>query len=96
MDLMNYIKPELIIVAIACYFVGMALKNTRLIKDKFIPLVLGGFSILACTIYVLATCPLSTSQNIMMAIFTAVTQGILAAGLSTYVHQLIKQAGKKE
>ena len=31
-----------------------------------------------------------------MAIFVAITQGILAAGLSTYVNQLIKQANKEE
>ena len=31
-----------------------------------------------------------------MAIFTAIVQGILVAGLSTYVNQLIKQTHKDE
>ena len=31
-----------------------------------------------------------------MAIFTAIVQGILVAGLSTYVNQLIKQTTKDE
>lgn len=31
-----------------------------------------------------------------MALFTAITQGIIVAGLSTYVNQLIKQSGKEE
>ena len=31
-----------------------------------------------------------------MAVFTAITQGILVAGLSNYVNQIIKQASKEE
>ena len=33
----NYVKPELIVVAIALYFVGMALKQAQAVKDKYIP-----------------------------------------------------------
>lgn len=35
-------------------------------------------------------------QDIALAAFTTIVQGILVAGLSTYVNQLIKQKGKKE
>ena len=80
----NYVKPELIVVAIALYFVGMALKQAQAVKDKYIPLILGGISIVICAIYVFATCTCGTGQDIAMAIFTAITQGILIAGLSTY------------
>ena len=38
----NYVKPELIVVAIALYFSGMALKQAQAVKDKYIPLILGG------------------------------------------------------
>ena len=31
-----------------------------------------------------------------MAVFTAIVQGILVAGLSTYVNQVIKQSNKNE
>ncbi|HJC91429.1 MAG TPA: phage holin family protein, partial [Candidatus Mediterraneibacter excrementigallinarum] len=31
-----------------------------------------------------------------MAVFTAIVQGILVAGLSTYVNQIIKQINKTE
>ena len=44
----NYVKPELIVVAIALYFVGMALKQAQAVKDKYIPLILGGISIAIC------------------------------------------------
>lgn len=92
----NYVKPELIVVAIALYFVGMALKQAQAVKDKYIPLILGGISIAICAIYVFATCTCGTVQDIAMAIFTAITQGILIAGLSTYVNQIVKQANKDE
>ena len=31
----NYVKPELVVVAIALYFVGMALKQAQTVKDKY-------------------------------------------------------------
>ena len=76
----NYVKPELIVVAIALYFVGMALKQAQAVKDKYIPLILGGISIAICAIYVFATCTCGTGQYVAMAIFTAITQGIMIAG----------------
>ena len=70
--------------------------EAQAVKDKYIPLILGGISIAICAIYVFATCTCGTGQDIAMAIFTAITQGILIAGLSTYVNQIVKQANKDE
>lgn len=95
-QVMNYVKPELIVVAIVLYFVGVWLKRAEAIKDKYIPLILGSVGIVLCAIWVLATCPLDTGQNIAMAVFTAIIQGILVTGLSTYVNQIIKQVQKTE
>ena len=44
--LVNYIKPELLITAVALYFMGIALKEAQAVKDKYIPLILGGVGIL--------------------------------------------------
>ena len=96
MDLMQYIKPELVIVAIVCYVIGIGLKKTQTIKDKYIPFSLGTSSIVLCAIWVFANCPVATGQEIASAVFMAITQGILMAGLSTYVNQLIKQTKKTE
>ena len=41
-QIMNYIKPELVVVAVVLYFVGMALKKAQAVADKNIPLILGG------------------------------------------------------
>lgn len=94
--LVDYIKPELLITAIALYFMGIALKESQAVKDKYIPLILGCAGILICGIYVFATCSCKNAQDIAMAVFTSTTQGVLVAGLSTYVNQLIKQLEKDE
>ena len=95
-QIMNYVKPELVVVAVVLYFVGMWLKKAETVPDKYIPLLLGVIGIMICGIYVIATCNLSGVQNIAMAVFTTVVQGILVAGLSTYVNQIIKQFNKEE
>lgn len=92
----NYIKPELVVVAFVLYFIGMGIKKSETIKDKYIPLILGAVGIVLCAIWVLGTCPLGTMQNVAIAAFTAIVQGVLVAGLSTYVNQIIKQAEKTE
>ena len=94
--IMNYVKPELIVVAVVLYFIGTGLKQSQTVKDKYIPLILGGLGIALCAVWEFASCPISTGQEIAMAVFTAIIQGILTAGLSTYVNQTIKQIGKKE
>lgn len=100
MDLINmlkeYIKPELLVVAIVLYFVGMGIKNTELIKDKYIPIILGSLGVIVSAIYVIATSTINGYQEVLMAIFTSIVQGVLVAGASVYVNQIIKQKKKEE
>ena len=95
-QIIEYIKPELITVAVVLYFIGLGLKKAEAVADKYIPLILGAAGIILCAFWVLATEPLKDGQEIAMAVFTAVIQGILTAGLSTYVNQNIKQVRKTE
>lgn len=94
--ILNYVKPELVVLAVVLYFVGLALKKAQAVKDKFIPLILGLAGIALALIWVLATSELSGARQIMLAVFTAIVQGVLVAGLSTYANQIIKQASKEE
>lgn len=96
MDIMNYVKPELIVVAIVLYIIGVGIKKTESVKDKYIPYILGVGGIILSAIWVMANSSLGTVQEILMAIFTSIVQGILVAGLSNYVNQLIKQGQKTE
>lgn len=87
----NYIQPELLILIPVLYFIGIGVKKTSLIADKLIPIVLGAVGIVLATIYVLAVNGVTGWQQVMTAIFTAITQGILAAGASVYCNQIYKQ-----
>ena len=95
-EIMKYVKPELLMVAVVLYFIGIGLKQSQAVRDKYIPLILGGIGIVLCAVWGFASCPTSTGQEIAMAVFTSTTQGVLVAGLSTYVNQLIKQLEKDE
>lgn len=95
-QILNYVNPELLVVAVALYFVGVWIKGSERVKDKYIPLILGGIGILLCAIWVLATNTCCSMQEIAMAVFTSIVQGILVAGLSTYVNQVVKQLNKDE
>lgn len=95
-DFLNeFIKPELLVLVPVLYLIGIWLKKS-VVKDKFIPLILGAVGIALSAVWVLATSQINTWQNVLLAFFTAVTQGILTAGTSVYCNQLIKQAKKSE
>lgn len=92
----NYVKPELLVVAIVLYFIGIGLKNTEKVSDKYIPIILGIIGIIISAIYIVATSLFNGYQSVLMAIFTSIVQGILVAGVSVYANQIIKQAKKIE
>ena len=94
MEFMDYIRPELLCIVPVVYLIGMGLKKSKL-PDKWIPLILGGISILICALWVCATSDINNIRNITLAMFTSITQGILAAGASVYINQLYKQSKKK-
>ena len=91
----EFIKPELLVLIPVLYLVGAAVKKSN-IKDSRIPYILGGVSILLCGLYVFATESTWAAQSVVLAVFTAIVQGILIAGASVYANQAIKQAGKEE
>lgn len=95
MDYLKYIKSELLILVPALYLIGLGLKKSRL-ADKRIPLALGIAGVVLSAIWVVATSPISSVQDVAAALFTALTQGILAAGASVYASQLHIQAHKDE
>ena len=95
MDYQNYIEPKLIILIPVMYLIGIAIKKSS-VKDKFIPLILGGISIVLCAIWIFASCETYNATDVMFAIFGAVTQGILIAGASVYINQIAKQSTKNE
>lgn len=90
------IRPELLILIPVLYFIGVAIKKSATIADKFIPMLLGVIGIVLASIYVVATTPPANAADVFQALFAGITQGVLCAGFSVYVNQLIKQTGKDE
>jgi hypothetical protein len=95
MNYNEFIKPELLVLIPVLYLVGTAVKKSK-VADKFIPWILGGVAVVLSALWIFATCSVATAADISMAAFTAITQGVLIAGASVYVNQLIKQTGKDE
>ena len=89
----DFIKPELLVLIVVLNIIGTGLKKSKL-NDKFIPLTLGSISIVLTSLWVFATSELNGGRDIVLAIFTAITQGILLAGTSVYANQLYKQLKK--
>ena len=95
MEITEYIKPELIVVALALYFLDMARRKSSVIQDKYVIFLTGLAGILICSLYVFATCECGGPKDVAMAVFTAVTQGIVVTGVSVYAKQIIGKIGKK-
>lgn len=95
MEIMDYIKPELLVLVPVLYLIGVAIKKSS-VADKLIPWILGGISVALSALWILATSFPATAADAALAVFTAITQGVLIAGASVYVNQLVKQTGKEE
>lgn len=91
--LKELIKPELIVLIPVLYLVGVALKKSA-VQDRHIPWLLGVCGIVLSTVYLAATADVTGWQGGLMLVFSGITQGVLAAGASVYVNQVIKQASK--
>ena len=77
MQFKDYVKPELLVVAIVLYFVGAWLKQSETVKDKYIPLINGGIGIAICAIYVFATCACANGQDVALQCLPQSLRGFL-------------------
>ena len=95
MNYQDYIEAELLILVPVLYFVGIALKKSKL-PDKWIPLVIGIAAVVLSAIWTVATNSIASIKEAAYAVFTSITQGVLVAGASVYASQLYIQAKKEE
>ena len=96
MDFTQYIKPELLVLIPVCLIIGLAIKHTEVIGNRYIPLINGIVAIVLAAIWIVSTTTCVDAQSVASAIFISVIQGVLCAGAATYGDQLIKQAKKEE
>ena len=81
MQIKDYVKPELLVVAVVLYFIGMWLKQSETVKDKYIPLINGLIGVAICAIYVFATCACGSGQDIALAVFHRTHTGRPCGGI---------------
>ncbi len=95
-NLREFIRPELLVLIPVLYIIGANLKMSGAFPDKHIPLTLGLIGIALAAIYIASTVSFVGTAEVFGAMFMAITQGVLCAGASVYVNQVIKQEGKDE
>ncbi|SFD42125.1 phage holin family protein [Clostridium uliginosum] len=83
MDFLNYITNNALILIPALYIIGLIIKNTEKISDKYIPLVLLVIGIVGAMLL------MGFNAN-------AAIQGVLVTGVTVYTNQLLKQSKKQE
>lgn len=89
MEFMDYISVELAALVAALYALGLMLKQSNSIKDKYIPLILGGVGVVLSCLYVF-----STEGFTGLSTFKGIVQGVISAAAAVYTNQLIKQSSK--
>ena len=94
MDFKEYIKPELIILIPVLYVIGAGIKRCKKISDNCIPLILGIIGIILSALWVFASSEIYGFKEVLIAIFTSVTQGVLVAAASVFSNQIYKQLSK--
>ena len=95
MNYQDFIKPELLVLIPVLYFIGTAIKKSK-ISDNKIPFILGGIAVVLSGIYLFATEEIIGAQAVATAIFTAITQGVLCAAATVYTNEIITQSQKEE
>lgn len=72
-NLLDILKPELLVLIPVCWGFGMLVKSIKAIPNRYIPFILVTISVLFTTLYILGT---GFPGNIYLLIFTILTQGI--------------------
>lgn len=82
MDFLKYITEKMLILIPALYIIGMIIKGTDKIKDKYIPVIL---------------LPIGIAGAIAIGGLNvdSIIQGILVTGVTVYGNQIITQSKKE-
>ena len=84
----EFVKPELLVIAVLCYILGVFLKNAAFFADKWIPFAVLVFGIVMAILYIAI---MLDTGFIPKTILGGFIQGILCAALAVFANQLYKQ-----
>lgn len=82
----EYIHLELAVLVPVLYFLGLGIRTMRAEVKNSIPLILMGIGVVLASLWVLGSNPIS-----LQSVFTAITQGIICAGMAVFGHEIIKK-----
>jgi hypothetical protein len=82
MEIINFLVEKALIIVPVLWIIGKIVKGTKKIADEFIPVIL----LVLGPILALALLGLTVE---------AFMQGVIAAGVAVFGHQLLKQSAKK-
>ena len=91
--LKEFVRPEFLVGVPVLYLIGMRI-NQSAVPDKYIPMILGCIGVVGCMAWTVATITAFDWQSVLAGLCSAAVQGVLCAGASVYVNQVVKQAGK--
>lgn len=88
----EFVRPELLVVVVVCYCLGLFLKGVPKIKDWVIPFVLLVSSVIMCVLYMGLVIEKQWTPEI---IFVSLMQGILCAAMTVFGNEILKQVTYK-
>lgn len=91
----DYIKPELLILIPTLWLLGEIVKKTQ-VKKTLIPLIVGISGVCLAGLYIFSLLPSFNIRCVLSAMFASLTQGLLCAGGSVYVHEIAKNIRKNK
>lgn len=91
-QIIQLIKSEYMVLVAALYLLGRILRRLKKLPNQFIPFILTICGILLAGLSVFSR--YQEYINVAAAVFDAVVQGILCAGMSVYTNEVVKHCGK--
>ena len=89
----TFIKPELFIIIVFLWCIGLYLKNAKVFETRYIPLIILGISVVFTTLYMLFVL---NEPVAMSSVINGVIQGVIIASLTVFGNELIKHLISKK
>lgn len=90
--ILNLVRPELIIIIVCCYILGLFLKATSRIEDKLIPIVILLFGIIFTILYIAIVLGEGLTGKVFIV---GILQGLICTAIAVYGNQVFKQISSK-
>lgn len=85
-----YVRSELMVLIPALYILIKIIDKSKLSNER-IPIIIALVAIILCGLYIFSVSSISSWRDVLFAIFSSTTQGILIAGASIWGNMIVKQ-----